>query len=483
MTVLSILRHRWKQWWRSPYERNILATAVLFLSGAYFSLLSAVVGWFYPDIVAALAVDCDPIRLLDAFALHAFGGLTVIRFSLQRPAWNTVRPYLKLPISRAQLTKALQVASTLSLFNLLPIALLASLWGSTVLPTASMPGAVFWALGALAMVLLTHFASSLLQIMWDRRAGSFVIGAICAYAAATYLGDLPDPVNVRAGSIWLFEGLRRGRILPLAATGLSVLASALMSHWMIRQRLYEILEGVSRNPLGSYLSFPQKERLSGQLALLVLLDAKLILRNERPRQMLMAGLPFAGAFFFLLANDPTPANRFLFGFMVSGYAGLTYTQFGYAWHGCHFDRLAVQAFSPEILARAQFTTFFLLCVVNAVLVLPIALWIKPDIFLILVSNFFYHVGITSFFLTSLGALYGEPINIRENTFFNYQGVSIYHFISIPVLLSFPFYVASTFGETTSVILVSFLGLTGVVLSPLSTRAVGYLIWKRRHHIS
>jgi hypothetical protein len=439
-----------------------------------------VVGWFYPDIVEAMAVDCDPIRLLDAFALHAFIGLTVIRFSLQRPAGNTVRPYLKLPISRAQLTKALQVTSTLSLFNLLPMALLASLWGSTVLPTASMPGTIFWALGVLAMVFLTHFASSSLQIMWDRRARSFVIVATCAYAAATYLGDLPDSINVRAGSMWLFKGLREGRILPLVATGLSVLASALMSHWLIRQRLYDILEGVSRKPLVSYLSFPQKEQLRGQLALLVFLDAKLILRNKRPRQMLIAGLPFAGAFFFLLANDPTPANRFLFGFIVSGYTGLTYTQFGYAWHGCHFDRLAVQAFSPKILAWAQFTTFFLLCTVNAVLVFPIAFWINPNLIFTLASLFLYHLGITSFFLISLGSLYGEPIRIRESTFFNYQGSSTYHFFSISFSLFFPFCIASTMGKTCSYILVSLLGLTGIALSPLLVRMVGYLIWTNRH---
>jgi hypothetical protein len=178
MTLLDALRHQWHRRTRSPtFGRSLIGGLFLLLGAAYFGVLFVAAGWFYPQVVAEVAPGRDPLRLLNEFLLYGAVGLVPARFFLQRSAGSDVRPYLNLPLRRAQVVRTMQVLSSLSLLNLLPLVVLASLWGSTVWPAASPSGAALWAVGALLLVATTQFLNSLLRAAWDRNAG-FVLGGV-----------------------------------------------------------------------------------------------------------------------------------------------------------------------------------------------------------------------------------------------------------------------------------------------------------------
>jgi hypothetical protein len=301
--------------------------------------------------VAEVAPDREPLQLLNGFLLYGAVGLVPARFFLQRSGGSDTTPYLHLPVRRSQIVRILQVLSGVSLFNLLPVVVLAALWGRTVLPDASVLGAAFWAVGALLLVAATQFLNSLLRAVWDRNAG-FVLGVAGLLAVLVAGSNWTGAGVLESASTWCFGGLAAGRILPLIALFAATGTLAVAAHRMLRHRLYSVLGDTEQSRVQSAGVLHGAGRGWGRVASLALLDLKLILRNKRPRQLLLAGIPVIGIFAYVFLNgEPDPFNAILFTFLASSILALPYSRFGYAWHGRHFDALLVRT-SPRLLVRA-----------------------------------------------------------------------------------------------------------------------------------
>ncbi|MFB6249355.1 MAG: DUF5687 family protein, partial [Salinibacter sp.] len=171
MTLLDVLRHQWRRQVRSPtWGRSLVGGIILAAAAAYFAVFFVGLGWFYPRIVAEIAPQRDPLRLLNEYLLAGFLLLTIGRFVLQRSPGTEVRPYRALPVPTARLARAAQATAALSLFNLLPSITLAALWASTVQPATSTLGAALWGGGTLLAMTATECANTLLRVAWEKSA-------------------------------------------------------------------------------------------------------------------------------------------------------------------------------------------------------------------------------------------------------------------------------------------------------------------------
>ncbi|WP_251981588.1 DUF5687 family protein, partial [Salinibacter ruber] len=292
-------------------------------------------------------------------------------------------------------------------------------------------GAACWAVGALLLVATTQFLNGLLRAVWDRHAG-FVLGAAGLLAVVVAGGYWTGGQLLQSASAWLFGGLAAGRIAPLlvligGATGMSVAA-----HRALRGRLYSVLGDTEEGHTHAGAALRGRGRGWGRVASLALLDLKLILRNKRPRQMLAAGLLVLGPFLLipLVGGTVAPMNKVIFGFLLSGNLGLTYTQFSYAWHGAHFDGLLARAVAPRSLVQAQLLTFTGLCVGPLALISPLIAALRPPFLAPLGGLLLYNLGVCAPVLLGLGVWARTPLQLGQSTFFNYQGTSTYHFLAV-----------------------------------------------------
>jgi hypothetical protein len=459
----------------------LIGTLLLLLAAGYFGVLFVALGWFYPEIVAEVAPTREPLQLLNGFLLYGAVGLVPARFFLQRSAGSDATPYLHLPVRRPQIVRILQVLSSLSLLNLLPVVVLASLWGRTVLPATSAMGAAFWAIGALLLVATTQFLNGLLRAVWDRHAGR-VLGAAGLLAVVVAGGSWTGGQLLQSASAGLFGGLAAGRILPMTLLFAGTAALAVAAHRMLRRRLYSVLGDTEQTHVQTGAVLQGRGRGWGRVASLALLDLKLILRNKRPRQMLGAGLLVIGPFLLilLLGEKIPPMNEVIFGFLLSGYLGLTYTQFGYAWHGTHFDGLLARAVAPRLLAQAQFVTFVGLCMAPLMLIVPVIAAVRPQLLASLGSFFLYNAGVTAPVLLVLGTWSRTALKLDQSTFFNYQGTSSYHFLMVLPIMGLPIGLVVGGGLSATLLVAAGLGLLGLVTVPLWTRGLGRLLWRQRH---
>jgi hypothetical protein len=483
MTIIDVLYHQWTRRWRATtWGRNLVATILLVLATAYVGILFVGLGWFYPEIVAEVAPDRDPLRLLNAHLLYGVAALVVARFFLQRSAGSDGRSYLPLPLRRAQVVRVLQVTSALSLFNLLPVVLLTVLWGSTVWPAASTLGAVLWAGGALLTVAFTQFANSLLRIVWDRNP-VLVLGVASIVVLVGGISHAVGGDALRGASTWLFGGLSAGSVLPLAVLGAGTVGMAWATHRALRTRLYDVLDGgdAAAGPAGAPLTLLRGQWGTHPAGSVALLDAKLILRNRRPRQMLGVSLSVWVLFgFILVAGDISPFNQVLFGFILSGHLALGYFQYGYAWHGTHFDGVLARSVSPAALVRGQHLTFAGLATAPVAVMVPVVAWMRPEFLRPIGAFFLFNLGVSAPFLIGMGVWFRDALHLNESTFFNYQGTSSLHVLSVVVLMSIPLGLTVGFGKPMASLVGAGLGILGIATAPLWTRGLGRLLHGQRH---
>ena len=440
-------------------------------------------GWFYPDVVAEAAPDRDPLRLLNASLLYGAIGLIVGRFFLQRSAGSAAQPYRTLPIRDGQLVRLLQLTSALSLFNLLPIVVLTALWGSTVWPATDPAGAALWAAGALLTVALTQFANSLLRAAWDRNPG-FVIGGAVAVVLAEGGTHAAGGEGLRTASRWLFGGLSAGGVLPFVVLGVATAGTAWAAHQTLRARLYDVLdqESASTPFLTAGTGLHGQRWGAPRPGSLALLDVKLILRNKRPRQMILAGLLIVGS--LLLATVPQkhtpPFNVVLFGFILGGYLGVMYGQYGFAWHGHHFDGLLTKTRFLHKLVYAQCVIFAGLAIGSVALILPVVALFNPDLLVPIGAFLLYNLGVTAPILIGLGTWARNAIALGQSSFFNHQGTSTYHFVVMFPIMGLPLGLTPWLGVSSILLLAAGLGGLGIAAIPLWTRWIGELLHRQRH---
>jgi len=483
MTVFDAVRHQWTRRWRAAtWGRTLVGRLLLLLGAAYFGLLLLGIGSLYPDVVAEIAPERDPLRLLNAHLLHGMVMLTAARFFLQRSAGSDVRPYRALPISEGHLTRLLQVTSALSLFNALPLVLLGALGASTVGPSVSAVEVAYWAIGVLVALILTQFVNSLLRVAWDRYTG-FVIGAVVLLAVGVGL-DALGLGGLRRVSAWCFGGLSAGRPGPLVALAIGTVAAGWRAHRALRARLCAAVEGTSpESGRAPHLSGLQRPWLRGQTASLVLLSIKLILRNKRPRQMLLLNVPILiGVVLFFgpqLAKDPFP--EVCFGLLLSLAFASPYFQYGgFAWHGGHFDGLLTRVPSLRTLIGAQFALFAGLCLSSVLIVGPLVVWRAPGFLDALAALLLYNLGISGPGFLLLSTWNRTALVLEDGAFFNNQGSSGLQFLVFAVLMSPPLGLFFGAGIRPALWTLARVGMVGLCTAPLWIRGLGGLLRGQRH---
>jgi hypothetical protein len=229
----------------------------------------------------------------------------------------------------------------------------------------------------------------------------------------------------------------------------------------------------------------------GAVPSLVLLDARLMRRNKRPRQQLLLGLGLCG--FFLLnlvlmsTGDSRPLglfDRVMLSYVLSCLLALQYGGFGYGWHGQHFDRLLLRARSPRALVQAQAITLSGLCGVSLAMALLIAGIFAPSLLALLSGLGVFNVGITVPLLIAQGAWRRTALELRQSAFFNYQGTSSSSFTlgaGLVILnMGLPIGLLLGLGMKPGLLIVAGLGVLGMAATPLWTRGLGTLLWRQRY---
>ena len=263
----------------------------------------------------------------------------------------------------------------------------------------------------------------------------------------------------------IFTGLLQYPVFSALPVMLAVITFRLNNAYL-RDHLY--LEELKKDEeLKKEKSYSFMNRF-GELGDIMALDLKLILRNKRPRSLLILSAVFLlyGFFFYpQYLESNSYGTLFLFALLITGIFMANYGQFLFAWQSGHFDGIMTSHLNMRQFIRAKFALLLLVCSMQF-LVASFYGFMSWRIIPIQLAAYLYTIGVNSFVTIYAATYHYKHLDLGKSASMNFQGMGALQILQSLAISFGPavvFFLLNRFaGFWPAVLSVGGLGMTGLI---------------------
>jgi hypothetical protein len=483
--TLILLNHQWKAFWRSRSAGiNVVMQIFMGFIVLYFLGIAVFAGFAINHLITEVFPGQDVVTVFSGFILYFFLSDIIMRFLIQNLPTLAVQPYLVHNITRKQLVKFLNLRSLFSFFNVLPILLFVPFSVSQIGSKYGGYVAASFIISIISLTVFNHFLvlfikrKTNLSNLWLM--GFFVV--LLIIIAADYL----NVFSIRTLSASVFTGLLKLPVLSVITIALAI-ASVYNNSRFLNNNLYFENETTSTaNRHSSEFAWLQR---FGNIGDLIANDVKLIIRNKRPRSLLMFSVFFL--FYGFLFYKPTFFERDRMGFLLFGATFITgmftanYGQFLFAWQSDHFDGVM----SRNVTIRSYLKSKFILLTAFSTATLILTMFyglMSWKLIPIHIAAYLFNIGIHTLVAAYIATHNYKGIDLSKGSAFNYQGMGAAQWLYalVIMLIGVVFYLpfALIFNSWIGVAAVAILGLISWLLQDWWIEKLVVQFEKRKYKI-
>lgn len=429
----TLLYHQWKSFWRSRSAgRNVAMQIFIGFIVLYLVSIAIFIGLSLHVFLLKTFPGQDVIKIFLGFILYYYSFDFILRFILQNLPTLAVRPYLAQNIKRNKLVQFLNLRSLFSIFTIIPLLLFLPFIVSVLSQKYGQAVSVSFIVTLISLTFFNHFVvlfikrKTVLSHLW--LIGFFIV--VLLIIAADYF----QIFSLRNWSVALFTTLIN---IPTLCILFLLLAVAVFynNSFFLRNNLYlEDLEKSSGQKKSTDYQWLQRFGINGDLAAI---DMKLILRNKRPRSLLMLSMAFLfyGFIFFKPENFAKGSLGILLtgSIFITGMFMVSYGQFIFAWQSNHFDGLM----GNNINIKSYIKSKLMLLISFSTIAFFISLlygFISWKIIPILIAAWLFNIGIHTILLGYIGTFNYKGLDLSKGSAFNYQGTGAAQWLYSLVIL-------------------------------------------------
>ena len=408
----------WKQFKRSSYFQKGLAIKILmFLGVLYFGGIAVFLGGIAYFALKKTLPEQDPITVVNNFLIFWFMADLLLRFFMQQLPVMNVKPYMVIPVSRPTIIHYLLGRTSIHFFNFLP--LLMFLPFSVVLIVQDYPviNVICWFIAMLSITLVLNFTNFLIN---KSNSVFYSLLTVLASFVALKMYNIFD-VTIYFGQA--FNALYNMPYLVLLPIALLVVIYKLNFNYVksdfyldgaISQKIKEA-DGLELNFLNRF----------GKTSTFLKNDIKLIMRNARPKQVMMMSFMFLfyGLVFYTQQTyKDMPAVLAFASIFITGGFLLSFGQLVPSWDSEYYKMLMSQNIPYRQYLESKWYLMVFAVFVSFILATPY-LYFGVDIYLMILAGAFFNIGINSFITLLGGALNRVPVelNTKAKAFSNTNG--------------------------------------------------------------
>ena len=460
MNVATYLRHRVLYWIRHPSHGGgnlsgqvVLIFLLLLLMTLFVYAPLASAGWLFPDLVAEIAPDAQPIDVANEWFLWSFVALIPVRFLMHSPTRGATPAYLTMPLNTRSLIHTRLGLELVSFHTLVPLSIGIPVLVRVVLPALPMSDAVGWSICLVAATIAYTYAGILLNETLGRRSRLFwsvVIGSAILFAVDWLVSfDVFLPLSSALMS------------RPLFAAPALILAGATLYNalFLIRQTSYAqtVDADQDRNTFGVVEDVIAWIGAWGQAGQATALELRLIARHRRTRGiclLLLVGGPLMCYAFGLTQEIPTllltvQYTSLGFAFM---YGGILFS----VDHG-HLEGVLARSSNPAVLVQGKvqamqiMSAFLFIMISPALAFLPLkdaiflAAWLPYAVFVVAPLSVYFAASTSTPVDLSVSAFMPEdngfhmfplilPLFVAFAVIFMYVEMDHWTFTALPALI-------------------------------------------------
>lgn len=425
--IYTLLQHQWKSFWRSRATgRNVAMQIFIGFIVLYLTAIAILLGFSLDKILSGSFPGNDIVRIFFGFILYYYAFDIIIRFILQDLPTLAVQPYLTQNIKRNKLVQFLNIRSLFSIFSLLPLFLFLPF----IIRVIGAKYGVMVSLSLVICILSLTFFNHFLVLFIKRKTilnqwwliGFFM--AILLVGAADYF----QIFSLRNWSADLFSTVIKIPALCFIFIAFAIAALYNNSKFLRNNFYLENLEKSSGEKRSAEFSWLQRFGVYGDL---MGLDLKLILRNKRPRSLMLLSVIFLfyGYFFFRPENirGNNLAILLVGSIFITGMFMVSYGKFLFAWQSNHFDGLMASNMNVKTYIKSKLILLTSFSTV-AFFVSLLYVLISWKLFPILLAAWLFNIGIHSILTVFIGTLNYKAIDLSKSSSFNYEGMGVAQWI-------------------------------------------------------
>jgi hypothetical protein len=483
--ITTLLGHQWKAFWRSRSAgRNVAMQIFLGIIIIYLIGVATLVGFSLGSLLQLAFPGQDSVAIFCGFILYFFAIDIIWRFLIQDLPTLTIQPYLAHNIKRRQLILFLNIRSLFSFFSILPLLLFAPFSLTTIAKIYGTGTGLAFLLSIISLTVFNHFL--VLYIKRKTILNNWWLVGFFALVLALALADYYGLFSVRAVSTTLFTAILKNPLLCVITVVLAI-ASFYNNAFFLRRHLY-IEEKASTRGRKATTEYRWLQQM-GTMGELMALDLKLILRNKRPRSLLMLSALFL--FYGFIFYKPTYLENDQLGFLLLGAIFITgmfmtnYGQFIFAWQSSHFDGLMAGKFPLTTYLKSKFLLLIAFCTVALLLSLFYG-FISWKIIPIQLAAYFFNIGIHTVLAAYIGTYNYKGLDLSKGSSFNYQGIGAAQWLYalvillVGVIIYLPF--ALLVNTWVGIAAIGIMGLVNLLLQDWWIQKIAQQFNKRKHKL-
>ncbi len=428
------LRHQWKQLWRSRnLAGNIISKIMLGFIALYFLTLAIAGGFFLKEIITKIFPGENIISIFNGFIAYYFLMDFIFRIQFQELPAVSIAPYLHLNISKNRIVNFLNLKAAFSLFNFFPLFLFLPFCFTEVAASLGKFPSAMYAVSIFSLACINNFG-----VLYLKRKSitkiSYMVIAVAVLAALIAL-EYFKIISIKDGANWVFNKAATnpisGFMFLIIAVGIFIINTK-----YLRSNLY--VEEISKKARKrTATDYPLLNRF-GKAGELAALEIKLIVRNKRPRSLVLLSLIFL-FYGVIMFKEPDLANNkftlpIMVALLITGNASLGYGQLMFGWQGAHFDGLLANKISFKNFIKAKFLLLNISITFITLLSFLYA-FISWKLICIILATYLFNIGVNSALILYVATYRYQRIDLSRNTMFNRQGSSFTHVLAvIPMFL-------------------------------------------------
>ncbi|HEV2478258.1 MAG TPA: DUF5687 family protein [Puia sp.] len=418
--ILTLLSHQWKSFWRGRGAGKSLALQI-FMGFLFLYLLACclVLGIELSFLLKKLYPGQDIIRQYCGLILYYFAIDLVLRFLFQELPVLATQPYLALDIRRGKLVDFLNIRSLFYFLNLVPLFLFLPFDVTTIVSSYGGVAATAFALGILLLTAFNHF----LMLYVLRKAylnGWWMAGFVVAIALFVAL-DHFHLFSLSTVSAFLGIMLLHSPWLVIVPLALFIIAYTNNRRFLLKNLYVEELSKKTGSIRSTEYTWLQRWGIIGEL---IGLDIRLVMRNKRPRAMVISAalfLLYGLIIFRSVYLHPFNTTLLLFGsLLITGMFLMGFGRFTFAWNSNSFDGLLTANLPMGEYIREKLLLYTAVASFSFVLTTAYG-FIDWRLLPLLAATWLYNIGVNST-LTIWFATYSyKSIDLSKGNSFNYEG--------------------------------------------------------------
>ncbi|WP_127846021.1 DUF5687 family protein [Psychroflexus aestuariivivens] len=429
MTIRNFIQLEWKQFSRSSYFQKGLFIKILMIMGAlYFGGIAVFLGIGVFFLVKKAIPEIDPFETINNYLIYWVLLDLVIRYFMQQLPVMNIKPMMIIPVKKQKVIRFLLLKTSTSFFNILPILVFLPLSVVLLIQGYSPINTILWFIGLLCI----SFSINFLNFLINKTKSYFFGLAILVLVgfALRYFGVF-DVTEYSGAAFFALYNQPYFVLIPL----LIMLVLFQRNFNLLKRNFY--IDGAVKNKTETVKNY-NLEFLNrfGTLSVFLKNDIKMIIRNARPKQVLLMSVMFLFYGLIFYTQDiyrEMPAILAFASMFVTGGFLITFGQMVPAWDSEYYKLMMSQNISYRQYLESKWLLMVVGCVVSFILSTPY-IYFGWDIYAMIAAGAAFNIGLNSFITLYGGALNRVPVELNQKAkaFSNTQGFNVTQLlISLP----------------------------------------------------